>query len=358
MLFVLLGLLVFVLSSRLLVRDSNRNVQDAVFEGFDIDTSSEKGWKVLHGDVFRPPRSLALWSILAGAGIHCFVCLLVYAALSTIDTRYERDRGVAYAIISFVSTAPIAGFFAVVIGRAFNYQKWLRLALGSVWLAPLVALLVYIPTSILGSSVGSARSFGFAPIVILTLIQTIAVLPLSIFGGLVAVKLKIFEGPKCDVGLVPRYISQHPWYLKQPVLGLAVGGICFISVMIELYYIFTALWHYAGLYVWAYFAFGVVVLCAVAGCTTVLAIYWLLQNEVHFWQWPAFASPAWTGVFVFGYSIYFLITKTRIHGLFQTVYYLLYMGEFSILVGLIAGASGLFAANVFVHKIFADLKLD
>jgi hypothetical protein len=128
--------------------------------------------------------------------------------------------------------------------------------------------------------------------------------------------------------------------------------------MIELYYILTALWQYAGLYLWGYFAFGVFALCVVAGCTTIVTVYWLLQSEVHFWQWPAFLSPAATGVFVFVYSVHFLITKTRINGLYQTVYFVMYMAECSLLVGLLAGGTGLFAANAFVHKIFTDLKLD
>jgi hypothetical protein len=224
--------------------------------------------------------------------------------------------------------------------------------------APCLGLVVYLVTATLGSSVGSARSFGFSPIVILAAVQFVIVLPLSIVSGLLSVKLKLFEGPKCDVGLVPRYIGRHPWYLGQPFLSLVVGGVTFLSVLIELYYILTALWQYAGLYVWGYFAFSVFALCSVAGCTTVLAIYWLLQNEIHFWQWPAFLSPAATGLFVFAYSAYFLMANTHINGLFQTVYFLLYMGEFSALVGLLAGASGLFAANAFVHKIFTDLKLD
>jgi hypothetical protein len=110
-----------------------RRDKDGVFDGFDLDTGSEKGWKVLHSDAFRPPRRVALWSILGTSGIHFFFASAVYAALSHLDKLPQRDAVVTRGLSVFVLTAPLAGFLAVTIGRVFGYQKWLRLAVVSVW---------------------------------------------------------------------------------------------------------------------------------------------------------------------------------------------------------------------------------
>jgi hypothetical protein len=58
--------------------------------------------------------------------------------------------------------------------------------------------------------------------------------------------------------------------------------------------------------------------------------------------------PATTGLYVFAYSLFFFVTKTKFVGAHQTVSYLMHMGELSLFI----------VANAFVHKIFADVKLD
>jgi transmembrane 9 superfamily protein 3 len=351
----LLAALVLGLCSRLTGRDRAKLIQDAAFEGFDVDAGSERGWKALHGDVFRPPPRLPLWSLLAGAAGHFFAAALVYSWLTVRQPGPAGERGVLDALLAYAVSAPVAGFCAVTLGRAFNYQKWLRLALGSVWPLPASLFAGYVLTALFGAVL---RPFSVRAVAVLALLQIVPVVPLAVVGGFIAVKLKLFEGPKCDVGLVPRYIASRPWYLRQPCLALAVGGACFLSVLIELYYGLTALWQYSGLYPWAYFAFAVFSLTAVASCASILAVYALLQSEVHTWQWPAFLSPAATGGFVFAYSLFFMATKTKVHGFAQIVHFVLAMGQFALLTGLLAGGAGLIAANVFVHKIFTDLKLD
>jgi hypothetical protein len=96
----------------------------------------------------------------------------------------------------------------------------------------------------------------------------------------------------------------------------------------------------------------------VAACAAVLLVYWGLQEEIHRWQWPAFAAPAGTAIWAFAYGIHFVVTKTKAAGVYQVPYAVMYSAEVALVVGLIAGGAGIVAANAFVHRIFADLKLD
>lgn len=41
------------------------------------DTLEETGWKLVHGDVFRPPRNTRLFSAVIGSGIQIFFMALI-----------------------------------------------------------------------------------------------------------------------------------------------------------------------------------------------------------------------------------------------------------------------------------------
>jgi Endomembrane protein 70 len=43
-------------------------------EALERDATEESGWKLVHGDVFRPPRHPELLSALVGTGKHCQLC--------------------------------------------------------------------------------------------------------------------------------------------------------------------------------------------------------------------------------------------------------------------------------------------
>jgi transmembrane 9 superfamily protein 3 len=354
----LLVVMVSLLLSRILARDYNRYIQEAAFDGFEIDLGTEQGWKALHGDVFRPPSNFACLTVLSGAGLHLTLFALV-VGLCLLRTGYagEKDSSIHVAIICFLATSPIAGFAAVTLGRAFGYQKWLRLTIGSIGIVPLWMGTVYVVMGCFGRFVGSAHTVSIFALLILVVLELLAVV-LSARGGVFALKAKIFEVNKCEVALVPRHIPTPPWYLRRWAICVPVGLLCGVAIVFEMYYLLSSMWHHFTTYVWGYFLVALVLLVAVTACTTILAVYFLLQNEIHHWQWPSFLAPASAGVSVFAGSVYYLIARTKIRGVFQMAYYLSCMGSFSAGVGLVCGGIGFLASNIFVHKIFSSMKLD
>lgn len=57
-------------------------------EGID-DALEETGWKLVHGDVFRPPRNSRVFAAVIGSGIQIFFMALItickYLVLQYID---------------------------------------------------------------------------------------------------------------------------------------------------------------------------------------------------------------------------------------------------------------------------------
>lgn len=52
------------------------------------DVSEESGWKLVHGDVFRPPRYLALLTAVIGTGAQMATLILLVILLAIFGTLY------------------------------------------------------------------------------------------------------------------------------------------------------------------------------------------------------------------------------------------------------------------------------
>ena len=52
------------------------------------DVSEESGWKLVHGDVFRPPRSLVILSAVVGTGAQLALLVLLVILLAIIGMLY------------------------------------------------------------------------------------------------------------------------------------------------------------------------------------------------------------------------------------------------------------------------------
>lgn len=57
------------------------------------DVSEESGWKLVHGDVFRPPHYLALISALVGTGAQLALLVLLVILFAIVGTLYIGYAG-------------------------------------------------------------------------------------------------------------------------------------------------------------------------------------------------------------------------------------------------------------------------
>lgn len=113
------------------------NGGDADLESLERDLSEESGWKLVHGDVFRPPRFLTLLAACVGTGIQ-LAGLGLCVILLTIAGNFFEERGtiltmfiVSYALTTFVSGYVSGGLYARCEGR-----HWIRTMLFTAGLFP------------------------------------------------------------------------------------------------------------------------------------------------------------------------------------------------------------------------------
>merc|ERR1712127_253671 len=86
--------------------------------------------------------------------------------------------------------------------------------------------------------------------------------------------------------------------------------------------------------------------------------YLRLCAENHRWWWSSFTDTATAGLWLFIYSLWYLMTKLQLAGLLPIVVYITYMGMISVAFGLFCGSVGFLTTFMFVKVMYGALKID
>ncbi|KRX93009.1 Transmembrane 9 superfamily member 3 [Trichinella pseudospiralis] len=337
---------------RTLRKDYARYEKDLKMDDFDRDFGDEYGWKQIHGDVFRSPSFPMLFSCLIGSGMHVFVIVIVVILITFWGELYlERGSILTATIFCYALFSPVSGYVGGCIYTHFGGKRWIKQALccGS-FLPSLVAIAASIG-NISALYQSSTRSIPFGTMASIVAIYALVVLPLTLIGSVVGRNMNGRPNNPCRVNAVPRPIPEKKIYL-QPWLIIIGGGLLpFGSIFIEVYFIFTSFWAYKVYYVYGFMFLVTILLAAVTMCMTIVCTYVLLNSEDYRWRWTSFLSGASISLYLYLYSIYYFIYKTRMYGFFQTTFYFVYSGLFCIFVGLMCGAIGYMATANFMEIV-------
>ena len=93
----------------------------------------ETGWKLVHGDVFRPPRNLHLFTALTGTGIQiagCFAFTIVIAMLGMLSPS-SRGALITAGFFIYMFLGVFAGYYGGRIYKTLKGQQWKKAALAT-----------------------------------------------------------------------------------------------------------------------------------------------------------------------------------------------------------------------------------
>lgn len=291
----LMGLVSMILL-RTLRKDYARYTQKADdLESLERDINEETGWKLVHGDVFRPPAMLELLSALIGTGAQ-LAALVLAVILITIGGALFVERGtivtvfiVCYALTSFLGGYVSGGFYSRNDGRS-----WIQTMLLTANLFPLTVATIAFILNTIAIFYHSLAAVPFGTIVVVLLIWIFVSFPLCLLGTVVGRNWAGQSDNPCRVKRIPSPIPEKPWYLS-PIPIAVLGGILpFGSIFIEMYFVFTSFWNYKVYYVYGFFLLVFLILLAVTVCVTIVATYFLLNAENYHWHWTAFGAGAST----------------------------------------------------------------
>ena len=204
----------------------------------------EGGWKYLHGDVFRFPPHINLFSAMLGVGAQILVIALFIFAMALVGAFYPYNRGalLSSCVVLYALTAGISGYVSGIYYKMFGGSNWVNnvLLVSVIFCGPVLATFSYLNTVAIFYRSTAALPFG--TIVIIILLWALITFPLTVMGGIAAKNSKSEFNAPCRTSKFPRDIPPLPWYRTAFPQMLMAGFLPFSAIYIELYYIFASIW--------------------------------------------------------------------------------------------------------------------
>ncbi|KAL9229061.1 hypothetical protein vseg_004577 [Gypsophila vaccaria] len=333
--------------------------EDDDLESLERDVSEESGWKLVHGDVFRTPRSLSLLSAVVGTGAQLATLIFLVIVLAIVGTLYiGRGAIVTTFIVCYAFTSFISGYVSGGMYSRHGGKNWIKSTILTASLFPFLCLGIGFLLNTIAIFYGSLAAIPFGTMVVVLIIWAFISFPLALLGTVVGRNWNGAPNNPCRVKTIPRPIPEKKWYLTPTVISLMGGLLPFGSIFIEMYFVFTSFWNYKVYYVYGFMLLVFVILIIVTVCVTIVGTYFLLNAENYHWQWTSFFSAASTAIYVYLYSIYYYHVKTKMSGFFQTSFYFGYTMMFCLGLGILCGAVGHLGSNLFVRRIYKNIKCD
>mmetsp|Transcript_8138 Transcript_8138/g.26695 ORF Transcript_8138/g.26695 Transcript_8138/m.26695 type:complete len:650 (-) Transcript_8138:217-2166(-) len=325
-----------------------------------IDESNEEsGWKLVHADVFRPPRtSPMLFAVAIGSGAQIGAMLLCTLTFAMAGFLSPANRGslITALLMLFVFMGAFAGYCSSRVYKAFRGTEWMKNTVLTAVLFPGFVFATFLGLDIALTCVGSSGAVPFSTLLMLVVLWFGVSVPLVFAGAYVGFKREIEPYP-VRTNQIPRLVPPQPWYMH-PVLTTTFGGILpFGAVSVELFFIMSAIWLHQVYYIFGFLFLVMMILVATCAEITILLCYFQLCNEDYHWWWRSFLTSGSTALYVFLYSAFYF---SKLETNFALTYFLYfgYMSIISLGLFLVTGTVGFFSALWFNLVIFSSIKVD
>jgi transmembrane 9 superfamily protein 2/4 len=355
--FFLTGMVAMIMM-RTLHRDLRRyNELDQMTEE---EREEETGWKLVHGDVFRPPQHAGLLSILVGTGTQLFgmsTVTLIFAALGFLSPSNRGGLMTAFLVL-FVFLGFLAGYTATRYHLMFKLEGWKAHCVRTAVLVPGVCFSVFFGLNLVLWVMKSTGAVPFGTLAALLALWFGISLPLTLLGGWAASKREVIENPT-RVNNIPRVLTEEqPWY-SNATMSVLVGGVLpFGSVFIEVFFIMSSVWMHKFYYVFGFIALVFLILIISCAEISIVMCYFQLCSTNYHWWWRSFFTAGSSAFYIFLYSIVYFATKMDITEVVPTILYFGYMFLSCFIAMVLTGTIGFVSSFWFVRKIYAAVKID
>lgn len=323
------------------------------------DAQEEFGWKLVHGDVFRPPRKGMFLSVLLGSGVQVFCMTLVTLAFACLGFLSPANRGalMTCAMVLYVLLGTPAGYVSARVYKSFGGEKWKSNVLLTSMLSPgFVFGLFFIMNLVLWSK-GSSAAVPFSTLVGLLALWFLVSVPLTFVGAYFGFRKRALEHP-VRTNQIPRLIPEQSIYTK-PVPGIIMGGVLpFGCIFIQLFFILNSIWSSQMYYMFGFLFLVFIILVITCAETTILLCYFHLCAEDYHWWWRSYLTSGFTAVYLFFYCCHYFFTKLQIEDAASAFLYFGYTIIMVFLFNLLTGTIGFFACFWFIRKIYSVVKVD
>lgn len=355
MIVVFLTGMVAMIMIRTLRRDISKYNEDTA-----DDLAEETGWKLVHGDVFRPPSfSPMLLSIMVGTGHQMLTIAMAIVVFASFGFLSPANRGglLTASVLLFVFAGVLSGYHSSRMYKLFAGKSWRSNALLSALFFPGISFLLFFVLNLFVWGQESKLAAPFGTIIALASLWGGVYLPLAFCGSYFGFKRDTIEVP-CKYNQIPRQIPEQQWYMH-PLFSFMFGGILpFGAVFIEIYFIMSAIWMHQIYYVFGFLFVVLGILIVTCAEITVVMCYFQLCCEDYKWWWRTFLASGSAGFYLYLYSFMYFFTKLEITNFTSSILYFGYMWLISFGFFLLTGNIGFQACFWFNKQIFGAVKID
>jgi len=324
------------------------------------EAQEETGWKLVHGDVFRPPSfSPMALSIMCGTGIQIgtAVALVLLCSVAGLVNPMKKGQALSSVVFLYVLSGSVSGYCSSRLYKFADGKAWKRNTVLTAAAFPGLLVSMFIVLNVFLSFAGAATAVSFWIIIALFLLWVGVSTPLAFAGSFFGFRAEKVSVPT-KTNQIARFVPDQPFFSKAPWSCLFGGVLPFGSVCIELFFIMSALWLHQYYYVMGFLLAVLVILAATCCTVSIVMCYLQLCTEDHRWWWKSFMNCAASGLYLLLYSLWFLRSKLQLVGVLPVAVYLTYMTMISLAFSLFCGAVGFYSCFWFTKKIYGAVKVD
>jgi len=324
------------------------------------DEEEESGWKLIHGDVFRPPSTMPMaLAVMVGTGAQIGVSLILSLLLSLTNFLNPMKKGQALSdiLLLFVMSGTVSGYISARLFKFCGGKNWKLNTLYTASAFPGACMVIFVVLNTFLAFYGTAKTVSFWTIFLVFFLWTCVSVPLVCVGSFFGFKLDPISVPT-RTNQIARVIPTLHWTFRSFLSSFLIGGMPFSTVCIEVYFIMGAIWLHQFYYLMGYLLAGFVLLGTTCALLSTVMCYIRLCAEDHRWWWKSFFDSASAGMWLFLYSLWYLCTRLHLVGLLPVVVYITYMAMVSVAFGLYCGSVGFLTSLWFTRTIYNAVKID
>lgn len=335
----------------------------ALYNEIGIDTGDEEeeaGWKMVHGDVFRPPSySPMALSVLVGSGtqIACAIIGTLLLSQTSLLNPTMKGQTITNILLLYVFSGSVGGYVSARLFKFSGGKNWKLNTLLTATSFPGTLMCLFIALNVFLSFYGSAKSVSFLTILLTFLLWVCVASPLVFFGSFIGFRQDTVSVPT-RTNQIARVVPEQHSFLNSAISSIASGGLPFSCAVIEIYFLMGAIWMHQYYYLMGYLLIIAVLIGITSQLIGVIMCYLRLAGEDHRWWWKAFTDTASVSIWVFVYSLWYLAFRLDLMGVLPVIVYLSYMTMMSVTLGLYCGSVSFLTVFYFNKTIYGAVKID